>query len=185
MAPNSLFAVLLRSPWWISFAIAVAFAAIARFVLPPQYVVFGAMGALPFVVIGCMAGWRQFKAPSAKSVATQLEAVQAMSWRDFAAALEAAFMRDGYTVEKINAPAADLLLTKGYRTSVVSAKRWKAASVGVEALRDLDTMAQKREAQESIYVTLGTVSDNAAIFARENSVRLLQAQELAVLLSQK
>ena len=68
MAEKSLFAILLRSPWWISFAIAVAFGLASKALLPAQYFVFGALGGLPFVVIGVIAAWRQFSAPSTAHV---------------------------------------------------------------------------------------------------------------------
>jgi restriction system protein len=182
MAPNSLFAVLLRSPWWYSLGIAAAFVAVMRFALPREYFLFGALGALPFVVIGCLAAWRQLRAPSAKKVAGTLQTLQTMAWREFAATLEEAFVKDGYAVERLNTPAADFMLTKSSRISLVSAKRWKAASVGVQALRELRSAGDQREAQECIYATLSDVSDNAGKFAKDNSIRMLQAAELAVML---
>ena len=61
MSPNSLFAVLLRSPWWISLLVAGALFALARLFIPAAYAIFM---PLPFLVIATMAGWRQFRAPS-------------------------------------------------------------------------------------------------------------------------
>ena len=55
MAPNSLFAVLLRSSWWISVGIAVLFALAARALLPAEYWVFGALSGFPFLLIGLVA----------------------------------------------------------------------------------------------------------------------------------
>ena len=52
MAEKSLFAILLRSPWWISFGIALGFGLAAKALLPAEYVVFGALGGFPFVVVG-------------------------------------------------------------------------------------------------------------------------------------
>ena len=51
MSEQSLFAILLRSPWWISLALAVGFALLARALLPAEYFVFGVMGGFPFIVI--------------------------------------------------------------------------------------------------------------------------------------
>ena len=48
MAERSLFAILLRSPWWISLAVAGAFVAAARALLPAEYFVVGALGAMPW-----------------------------------------------------------------------------------------------------------------------------------------
>jgi len=75
MAKNSLFAILLRSPWWISILVAAGIVMAARFVVSEVYAVFA---ALPFIVIGGVAGWRQLRAPSAARVAETLEAVRAM-----------------------------------------------------------------------------------------------------------
>ncbi len=182
MAPNSLFAILLRSPWWISILIAIGIGTIAKLALPPEYFPFGAMGGMPFLVIGVMAGWRQFKAPSEKSVIATLDAVQAMSWRDFSVALEAGFTREGYTVEKLAGAAADFALTKGSRVTLASGKRWKAASLGVEPLRELQAAVDAREAQAAVYISTGNLSDNARKFATENGIRVVQGTELALLL---
>ena len=102
MAPNSLFAILLRSPWWISLAIALLFGLASKAALPADYWVFGAMGGTPFFVIAIMALRRQWNAPSAKRVEAILTAVGTMGWRDFAAQLEQAWTRDGYTVQRID-----------------------------------------------------------------------------------
>ena len=64
MAEKSLFAILLRSPWWISFALAGVVSMAARLLLPAAYADVGMMGGLPFAVIGCIAFWRQARAPS-------------------------------------------------------------------------------------------------------------------------
>ena len=74
MAENSLFAILLRSPWWVSVAVALAILALARALLPPAYVPFGAMGAVPMLVIGAMAALRQWRTPSPAQVEQTLQA---------------------------------------------------------------------------------------------------------------
>jgi restriction system protein len=98
---NSLFAILLRSSWWISFAIAGAVTAVAVALLPDAYKGFGAMTGLPFVVIGAIAGWRQLQAPSAARIDRTLAAVRGMSWVEFSRAVEAAYRRQGYSVRAI------------------------------------------------------------------------------------
>ena len=52
MHENSLFAILLRSPWWVSFLIAGGLFAGLRLVVAPLYASFF---ALPFAVIGAYA----------------------------------------------------------------------------------------------------------------------------------
>ena len=43
MAPNSLFAILLRSPWWISVGIAVVMGLLSAALLPEGFRVIGAL----------------------------------------------------------------------------------------------------------------------------------------------
>ena len=180
MAPNSLFAVLLRSPWWISAGVAAVTFGVARIFVPPA---FAAFSTLPFVVIACLAAWRQLRAPSAQQVAATLERVRGMSWDDFSAALEDAFQRDGYVVSRIAGPQADFELRRGGRVSLVACKRWKVGRTGIEPLRELDAALRASEAQDCIYVAAGEVTANASAFAAKNNIRLLQDAELAKLLS--
>lgn len=179
MAENSLFAVLLRSPWWISAAIAAGIFAAVRLVVPEVYAFFG---TLPFVVIACCAGWQQLRAPSAARVDDSLAALRALSWHDFSSAVEDAFRRDGYSVSRCDGGAADLELTRTWRVSLVGCRRWKVARTGVEPLRELHAAMRAREAQECIYVAAGEISDNARAFALANGIRLVHGAELAKLL---
>ncbi len=182
MAPNSLFAILLRSPWWISFCVAVGIIVLARVALPPQYFIFGAVGSLPFLVIGSIASWRQWQQPSATRVAGTVEKVAAMAWPAFSAKLEAAYRRDGYQVERIGARGADLSMTKNGRKTLVGGKRWKAARTGVEPMRELVAARESLEADEIIYIATGPVTEQAVQFAAEKRIRLLQGPELTLLL---
>lgn len=180
MAKNSLFAILLRSPWWVSFLVAGGLIAALRLVLPELYAVFA---ALPFIIIGGYAAWQQFRAPSAASVEKRLAKLRAMSGEEFSSALGEAFRRDGYSVSRIASGEADLELVKGYRTSLVACKRWKVARTGIEPLRELLAARRRREAHECIYVAAGEITDNALAFSVEYNVRLLHGAELAKLLS--
>ncbi len=180
MHENSLFAVLLRSPWWISIGIALATAAASRFMLEkfsfPEF--YAAFIALPFLVIGSVAGWKQLRAPSAKRIAGRLEALRALSWDDFSAAMEEAFRRDGYAVSRFKGAGADLELTRAGRVSLVACKRWKATRTGVEPLKELDAAKRASEAGESVYVVAGDITDNARNFAAQSNIRLLHDAEL-------
>ncbi len=181
MAPNSLFAILLRSPWWISIGIAVVFAAASRALLPADYWVFGAMGGFPFLGIGLYACWQQMQAPSSKRMAAILQAVSAMGWREFADALEQGFTAQGYSVKRIDG-SADFAIQREGRTTLVAAKRWKAARVGEEMLQALHSAMAAQDASACQYVTLGEPSANALRFARQHNVQLVQADALALLL---
>lgn len=179
MARNSLFAILLRSPWWISVAAAAGIFAAARLALPEIYAFFV---ALPFAVIGAYALWQQRHAPSAARVAGALQALRAMSWDEFSAAIEDAFHRDGYIVSRIGGAEADFELTKAGRVSLVWAKRWKVARTGIEPLRELYAAGRLRGAHECIYVAAGEITDNARVFAAGKNISLVHDAELAKLL---
>lgn len=183
MSDKSLFAVLLRSPWWISFLAAGLVAVVARLVLPDHMVAVGALAGFPFLVVGCIAAWRQFHAPSAAQVEATMQAVSAMSWREFSGVMEEGFRREGYLVQPLQGAAADLAVAKVGSHALVSCKRWKAAKPGVEPLRELVAAVQAHdEAREAIYVTIGDLSSNAQQFAKENGIRVLQGPALAQLL---
>ena len=176
MAQNSLFAILLRSPWWVSFAVAAATFAGLRLLLPGLYAAFF---ALPFAAIGSYAAWLALRAPSAAYVAKALEAIGAMGWDDFRNAVEAGYRREGYAVGRLAGEEADLELVKAGRTSLVACRRWRVARTGIEPLRQLHAACRKREAQECLYLCAGEITGNALAFAAEHKIRIVSGAELA------
>lgn len=180
MHENSLFAILLRSRWWISFAVAAGLFLLVRLFIPETYAI---MVPIPFVVIGCIAAWRQLRAPGAGRIAERLEALRAMSWRDFCAALETAYRQQGYAVRRLGGGAADLELTRDERRTLVSAKRWKVARAGVEPLRALADAGGPDAALTRVYVAAGEVSEQARAYAAASGIRILEGAELAALLA--
>jgi restriction system protein len=174
---NSLFAILLRSPWWVSLGLASGVFFLARLFVPPFYAAFV---PLPFVVIAGIVIWRRLKQPSARKVAARLEALRSLPREDFAAALEQGFRRQGYGVTRAG---TDLLITRSGRVSLVDCKRWKATRTGVEPLREALAAGEKTEAHELIYVAAGEVTAKAVAFAREKNIRLIGDAELAQLVA--
>jgi restriction system protein len=184
MSENSVFAILLRSPWWTSLAVAGAVGGAAYALFPAAYRILGATLCLPFLVIACIAAWRQWQRPSAARVDRTLAAVKAMSRTDFVAAVEAAYVRNGYAVTRVDDAHADLALEQEWRTALVSCKRWKVARVGVEPLRELLAAKEARELREGIFIATGEITDTARKFAAENGIRLVGGPELALMLPQ-
>ena len=182
MAENSLFAILLRSPAWISLAIALALATAAMALLPVEYRIAGAISGLPFLVIGAVAAVRQWRAPSAAQVARTLDAAGAMGWPAFAALLEESFRRDGYSVKRGASAPADFELERKGRVMLVCARRWKSARVGVEVLRSLQAAREAAEAPDALCICLGELTDSARPFAATHRITVWQAAELAAAL---
>jgi restriction system protein len=179
MAENSLFAVLLRSPWWASMAIAGVLALLAAALLPASYRLVGVVSALPFVVIGALAARRQWRLPSAAQAAQTLQAVARMSWSEFAPRLEDALQRQGYTVRRGSGAVVDFELERQGRRTLVSARRWKSARIGLEALRALQAEREKADATDALYVCLGELTDSARPYAVERGITVWQAADLA------
>ena len=182
MARNSIFATLLRSPWWMSVVVAAGVAMMARLLLPEAYVLYGASGAVPFVVIAIVSAWQQRHVPSAARITHTLAAVRAMSWSDFSSAIEDAFRREGYVVRRLDGVQADFEISAGSRTSLVSCKRWKVARTGIEPLRALHTTRDAGDTHDWIYVAAGEITENARKFAGEQKIRLIEGAELARLM---
>jgi restriction system protein len=179
MSEKSLFAVLLRSSWWVSFAIAALIAALALALMPKDYRVVGALSAAPFVVIGLMAAWRQRHVPSSAQVQRTTEAVGAMAWPQFAALLEQAFQRDGWAVQRSADGAFDFELERKGRTMLVAARRWKSARTGLEVLRALQQARERKEAPDALLICLGGLTGTAQPYAAEHRIAVWQAAELA------
>jgi restriction system protein len=174
MAPNSLFAILLRNPWWISFLLAAVISVICAAMLPKDLVVFGVLGTFPFLVTGCVALKRQWNAPTAAALEAEAARLAGLPWRDFSAELEAKFVKEGYSVERLGGKkgegAADFLLSKSGQTTLVAAKRYKAATHGVEALEALVAQQIALGADHAMYVCLGALSEQAQEFARNRHI---------------
>ena len=179
MAPNSLFAVLLRSPWWISLAIAVVLGGVAMALLPQAYRGVGAVSGFPFLVIAVMAAWRGRDKPSAALVERSAKTLAAMSWPAFANALEAAFKRDGFTVQRVEGRSHDFDIERAGRRMLVAARRWKSAHTGLEPLRALQTARQAAEAPDALLITLGELSEPAVKLLAQEQIAVWRAPELA------
>jgi restriction system protein len=179
ISDKSLFARLLRAPWWVSFAVAAGVTAGMFALLPKDLKAAAALSGIPFIVIGLIAAWKQRGTLSPKQIEDAVQKLAAMSAREFTDALAAAYERDGYKVERFTKPGADLTIEKQGYTTLVSCKRWKAANHGVEALRELLAAMEKVETGRGIYVAMNPLSDAATRFAATHSIRVLTDAELA------
>jgi restriction system protein len=180
MAENSLFAILLRSSAWVSFAIAAALALAAAALLPEGYKIVGALSASPFAVIGALAALRQWRQPSAEEVARLREDVMRMAWPAFAQRLEEVFRRDGYEVRRLDGrDGMDFELERRGRRMAVSARRWKSARTGAEALRALQAARAAGDIADALYIGLGELSENARPYAAQHRIAIWGGFELA------
>lgn len=174
---NSLFGVLMRARWWTSGVVALGVFGLARLVLPEGLAFFA---ALPFGVIACVVAWKEVRQPRGARLERALEALRAMSWEEFADALQTGYARDGYVVKRVEG-AADFELEKASQLSLLCARRWKAAVLGVEPLRELAAAGEKRGAAQCLVAVAGDLSARARAFLAEKGMKVLEGGELVKL----
>jgi len=90
------------------------------------------------------------------------------------------YIQHRFDSEPFKGNAADLELTRGARKLLLCSKRFKAATTGIEPLKQLVAAGENAEATGYLYVTLGDVSSNAQDYARQNDIELIRADKLAV-----
>jgi restriction system protein len=182
MSEKSLFATLLRAPWWVSFVVMLAVALVAGALLPDAYKIAGMLGAFPFLVIGIMAAWRQRNAISPERIQQLADQARSMGWRDFSILVEEALRQQGFEVSRLSSGPADFQIEKNGRVTLVSAKRWKAATVGAEHLRELLAARESQQAFSCTCMSLGTFSPSAIDLASQNPIQLLGPANIAQLM---
>ena len=179
MAENSLFAILLRSSWWYSAAAGIVIIALATAIARGQFLVMGVALSLPFFGIALFAVYKQLQRPNAKQLSEVAALARQMSASQVAGKIAENYCKVRFESAPFKGSAADLELTRGYRKILLSSKRFKAATTGIEPLKQLVAAGEQVEATGYIYVTLGDISANARQYAKDNDIDLIQAGELA------
>lgn len=185
MSENSLFALLLRAPWYVSLGLALASIGLSFALLPGQYVVFGLAASLPFIGIASIVLWKLAQKPRASVVEAVDGRTRKMNAKEFGAELTRLFHQAGHTVEPGKKPPVDLIVTKGWRVSLVNYKKWKAAHLGIEQLRSLYELKDEHEASNVKVVTLGQVSAQAGKYAEQHNIEIVGAERLAEMMSER
>ncbi len=182
MPENSLFARLLRSPWWVSLGIGVTLGLVCAALFPAHLRVVGALSGAPFLVIAAMAAWRQRGQVGPAQLVQASKVLGAMNWTAFAQALETAFQRDGFTVTRCSGSSGgthDFDLERQGRRMLVSARRWKSAHTGVEPLRALQAAREAADAPDALFIGLGDLSEPARKLMASERIAVWQGPELA------
>jgi restriction system protein len=178
---KSLFAHLTRSPSWISFLIFAALFGLSYLTALEKFRIMLTLLSLPFALTGFISLWKRRNVPSGAEVERTVNEVLAMTRKDFFARVEEAFQREAYEVRPGKGPA-DFEIVKDGRLSLVNCRRWKAASHGQEALRELVAARDAGEAREVRYVCINAPSENAEDYAKQQKVLLMRGPEIAELL---
>jgi restriction system protein len=134
------------------------------------------------LVIGIMAAWRQRNAISPERIQQLADQARSMGWRDFSILVEEALRQQGFEVSRLSSGPADFQIEKNGRITLVSAKRWKAATVGAEHLRELLAARESQQAFSCTCMSLGTFSPSAIDLASQNPIQLLGPANIAQLM---
>lgn len=180
MSKNSLFALLLRSPWWVSAAIALVLVLFGLAVLTGAFRVMAVLSGMPFAVIAAVAAHRQWHLPGTARVAETREALAGMPWPAFADLLEQSFRREGYSVTRRPSGPVDFELDRHGRRTLVSARRWKSARTGLEPMRALQAARDAADPPpDGLYIGLGPLTETALPFATAHGIAVWNAGDLA------
>ena len=111
-----------------------------------------------------------------------MDAVRRLSWSQFERLIGEAFRRQGFDVRETGNGAGDggvdLLLTKETRQHLVQCKHWRAQSVGVTVIRELNGVVAARGAAGGFVVTSGSFTGDARAFAASCGIELIDGQQL-------
>ena len=179
MAQGSLFAVLLRSPWWYSVLIGLFFIGLGAAVFGGQYVILGIFSSLPFFGIAGFSGFKQSQRPSRQRVLEVDQIARKMPARQIAEKIAESYIEKRYDSRAFSGNEAELELERGNRKLLLCSKRFKAANTGIEPLKQLVSAGEKIEATGYLYVALGDISASARDYAQQNDIELIQAGRLA------
>jgi restriction system protein len=105
-----------------------------------------------------------------------------LTWRELELAVIAAFQREGYSVALRGGKAADggvdMSLSRAGERALVQCRQWRAASVALPTVRELYEAMVAEGAGRGYVVACGSLVPEAAEFARERNIVLVEARQL-------
>ena len=150
---------------------------VAAFYLPMSWLV------LVAGLIGAAMSWAQ-QQHRRKLLDAQrgLESIAALGWKHFELLVGEAFRRQGYSVEETGLGGADggidLILRKDGRRVLVQCKQWRQRQVGAKVVREMYGLLAHHRADEVKIACSGTYTRDAAEFAKDKLIALIDGEEL-------
>ena len=108
--------------------------------------------------------------------------VRAMSRQQLVFLIGEGFRRRGYAIIANARQNADVLLRKDAEDFLVQCGQWKAAKIGVGALRALHDAIAASDAAGGFMLTAGAYTDEAREFAKQNRIELMDGAALEQLM---
>lgn len=118
--------------------------------------------------------------------AKDIDAVRAMSWREFETLVAESYRRQGYMVAETGGGGADggvdvILRGRGQKI-LVQCKQWKTFKVGVKVVREMYGIMTAEGADRVVIVTSGSYTQEAVAFARGKPIELMDGRALVQLI---
>lgn len=115
--------------------------------------------------------------------AKDIDAIRAMSWREFESLIAETYRRQGFTVEETGGGGADggidlILRGKGHK-AIVQCKHWRQRQVGVKVVREMVGVMTHEKADRVVIVTSGAYTQEAQDFAKGKPILLIDGKALA------
>jgi restriction system protein len=113
---------------------------------------------------------------------TGMDSLRSMDWRTFELLVGEAFRQQGYAAEETGQGGADggvdLVLRKNGQKILVQCKQWRAQRVGVQVVREMFGILVDQGAAAVKIVALGGYTPDAAAFARNKPIELIDGRTL-------
>jgi len=189
------FGLLLLFPWWVTLIVGSGLWGYLKlqpsptgfFLEKPVLIWFG----LQFLKWACLgasfvSGVLTLKRKILFASAKDIEAIRAMSWREFETLVGESYRRQGYMVEETGGGGADggidlILRGKGQKI-LVQCKRWQKVKVDVMIVREMFGLLHHEKADRVIIVTTGTYTPDAMDFASGKPIDLVNGKALVQLI---
>lgn len=115
-----------------------------------------------------------------------LAVVREMKRANFELLIAEAFRLQGFSVTEFGDGGApdqpDLGLVKAGKKFCVQCRHWQDPTVDIAAVEELDRVVAERAADGGFLVTAGKVAEDAAAFARERKIQLINGPKLLAML---
>lgn len=115
------------------------------------------------------------------NAATSLDALRALSWREFEHLVLAAYAKQGWSASLTQRGAdggADIILEGRGKKVLVQCKQWKTRQLGAPTIRELHSVMVTEKATSGIVVTCGTFSSEAQAIARTVNIECVDGPDL-------
>lgn len=118
----------------------------------------------------------------AETKSSAFQAVERLTWQEFEMLVGESFRRKGYSVEETGGGGADggidLAMSLNGQRYLVQCKQWKAFKVGVKVVREFFGVMVAKGAKGGFVVTSGTFTEEAASFAEDKNITLVDGEKL-------